>query len=173
MYIHVYTLSTNLCSLAHSLTPAHSLLRARTRARARAGSLSLYFVRALSFALSFDIFLFVIVVVSRSRARNYCLSLSLSLSHTHAHTRIHSHPSHSACTDKDHLKKRWRSIGLFICSCRAWGGVLIYMYDMTHSYVCHDPVILSHDSFMCVPWLIHMCHMTQAHVWHDSFICVA
>ena len=33
-----------------------------------------------------------------------------------------------------------------------WGCVLrlIHMCAMTHSYVCHD-------SFICVPWLIHMC----------------
>jgi len=36
---------------------------------------------------------------------------------------------------------------------------------MTHSYVCHD-------SFICVPWLIHMCDTTHSYVWHDSFICV-
>ena len=36
---------------------------------------------------------------------------------------------------------------------------------MTHSYVCHD-------SFICAPWLIHMCAMTNSYVCHDSFICV-
>jgi len=29
-----------------------------------------------------------------------------------------------------------------------------------------------HDSFICVPWLIHMCAMTHSYVCHDSFICV-
>jgi len=29
-----------------------------------------------------------------------------------------------------------------------------------------------HDSFICVPWLIHMCAMTRSNVCHDSFICV-
>jgi len=28
------------------------------------------------------------------------------------------------------------------------------------------------DSFICVPWLIHMCDMTHSYEWHDSFICV-
>jgi len=36
---------------------------------------------------------------------------------------------------------------------------------MTHSYVWHA-------TFICVPWLIHMCAMTHSYVWHDSFICV-
>jgi len=39
------------------------------------------------------------------------------------------------------------------------------MCAVTHLYVCHD-------SFICVPWLIHMCAMTHSYVCHDSFICV-
>jgi len=39
-------------------------------------------------------------------------------------------------------------------SCETW---LIDVFAMTNSYVCHD-------SFMCMPWLIH--------VWHDSFMRV-
>ena len=35
----------------------------------------------------------------------------------------------------------------------------------THSYVWHD-------SFICVPWLIHMCAMTHSYVCHDSFMQV-
>jgi len=42
---------------------------------------------------------------------------------------------------------------------------LIHMCAMTHSYVWHD-------SFMCAPWLLHMCAMPHPCVWHDSFICV-
>ena len=41
----------------------------------------------------------------------------------------------------------------------------IHMCAMTQSYVCHD-------SFICVPWLIHLCAMTHSHVWHDLFLCV-
>jgi len=37
------------------------------------------------------------------------------------------------------------------------------MCAMTHSYVCHD-------SFVCVPWLIHTRAMTHSYLWHDSFI---
>jgi len=55
-----------------------------------------------------------------------------------------------------------------VCVCVTW---LIHMCDVTHSYVWHD-------SFMCVPWfihicvtwLIHMCDVTHLHVWRDSFI---
>jgi len=68
--------------------------------------------------------------------------------------------------------------------------VRICMCDMTDPYTCHD----SHDSFICVPWLIrmwamthsyvcnesflrvawlsHVCAMTHSYVCHDSFICV-
>ena len=52
---------------------------------------------------------------------------------------------------------------------------LIQGYDMDHLYgwhscVRHDSFI--RDSFICVTWLIHMCHVTYSYVWHDSFICV-
>ena len=43
---------------------------------------------------------------------------------------------------------------------------LIHMCAMTHSYVCHD-------SFICAPCLIHTCDVTHSHAWHDSFINVA
>jgi len=36
------------------------------------------------------------------------------------------------------------------------------MYPMTHSHV-------RRDSFICAPWLIHMCDMTHPYVSHDSF----
>jgi len=42
---------------------------------------------------------------------------------------------------------------------------LMHMCDMTHAYVWHD-------SCICVTWLVHMCDMTHAYVWHDSCICV-
>jgi len=71
-----------------------------------------------------------------------------------------------------------KSRGSLVC-----GTWLIHMCDMTHSYVCHD-------SFICVPWLIHsficatwlvhmrdvthsyMCAMTRSYVCHDSFVYV-
>jgi len=58
---------------------------------------------------------------------------------------------------------------------------------MTHSYVWYDAkyegIMLRHDSFIYVTWLIHMCDMTQnmkelccdmthSYMWHDSFIYV-
>jgi len=42
---------------------------------------------------------------------------------------------------------------------------LIHMCAMPHSCVCRD-------SFICVPCLIHMCAMTHSYVCHYSFICV-
>jgi len=33
------------------------------------------------------------------------------------------------------------------------------------------PSFTSHDSFICVPWLIHMCAMTHSYVCQDPFIC--
>jgi len=32
---------------------------------------------------------------------------------------------------------------------------------------------VSQDTFICVPWQIHVCAMTHAYVWHHASICVA
>ena len=69
-----------------------------------------------------------------------------------------------------------------------YGTWLIYTRDMTHWYVWHDSLVcVTHNSCMCVAWLIHMfartctcrhlqcvhmCDMTYWYVWHDSLICV-
>jgi len=70
---------------------------------------------------------------------------------------------------------------------------LIYLCNVTYSYVWHDvficvldiPFICStiimhmthsyvwYDSFICVIWLIHMCDLTYSYAWHDSFICAS
>jgi len=42
---------------------------------------------------------------------------------------------------------------------------LIDGWDMTHPFV-------GHDSSTCVLWLIHMCDTAQSFSWRDSFICV-
>jgi len=44
------------------------------------------------------------------------------------------------------------------------GTWLIHMCDMTHAYVWHD-------SFICGTWLIHTLDITQSHVWHDTSLC--
>jgi len=72
-------------------------------------------------------------------------------------------------------------------TCRSWRDLewsvtwllRIYMCDMTHAHVWHDPFIhvlwrvktcdvkysyLWHDSFMQVTWLIHTCDMTHSYV---------
>jgi len=41
---------------------------------------------------------------------------------------------------------------------------LIHMCDMAHLYVCHD-------ASMSVTWLMHRCDVTHSCVWHDSCIC--
>jgi len=44
---------------------------------------------------------------------------------------------------------------------------ITHMCDMTHSYVCHD-------SFVCVPWLIHKCDMTRLDSCDNkSHICLS
>jgi len=48
----------------------------------------------------------------------------------------------------------------------------IHMCDMTHSYVWHDPFPCIGAMEMQIEWLIHMCVMTHSYVWHDSFIRV-
>ena len=40
----------------------------------------------------------------------------------------------------------------------------IHIRDVTHSYV-------RHDSCICATWLVHMWDMTHSYVRHDSFIC--
>jgi len=62
--------------------------------------------------------------------------------------------------------------------------------DITHAHLCHAlvtrdevswrihtgiqvllPSHVRHDSFTCVPWLLHMCAMTSPHVWQDPSAC--
>ena len=45
--------------------------------------------------------------------------------------------------------------------CTTW---IVYMCDVTHSCIWHDP-------FICVTWLIHICGMSQLYVRHDSCMC--
>jgi len=40
-----------------------------------------------------------------------------------------------------------------------------------HKCVWHDSLVLWHDSFACVIWIIHTCAMAQLHVWHDPLLC--
>jgi len=59
----------------------------------------------------------------------------------------------------------WDMTHSFVCTSPRWCTWLIHMYDMTYSYVWHDP-------FICVTWPIHTCNMTHTYVWHVPFICV-
>jgi len=74
-----------------------------------------------------------------------------------------------------------------ICHTFLWWTVVPVLRDMTHSCVWHDSWIcvpclmhicamihsyVCHESFICVKWLVHMCDMTHLYVWHDWFICV-
>jgi len=39
---------------------------------------------------------------------------------------------------------------------------------MTHLHVYHTHLRVGHDSFTCVPWLVHMCVVTHSYGCHDS-----
>ena len=49
---------------------------------------------------------------------------------------------------------------------------LIATCDLTQSLCDMTHSYVYHDSLICVPWPIHMCDMTHWYVWHDSLICV-
>jgi len=58
---------------------------------------------------------------------------------------------------------------------------LVYTSNATHlqmwhaSYVYCNPFVCVqrfNESFICVPWLIHMCAMARSYKWHDAFICI-
>jgi hypothetical protein len=62
-------------------------------------------------------------------------------------------------SNPDRKPARWHSDACARLYC------VFHMYlDTTHSNV--------YDSFICVTWLLHMCGMILAYVWHSSFICV-
>ena len=70
----------------------------------------------------------------------------------------------------------------YACHSYVW---LVCICDMTDSvsdsqcvtirpYVRHDAcTCVTHDSFVCVTWLIHTCNMTHSYVGHVAFIYVA
>ena len=57
------------------------------------------------------------------------------------------------------------SVLLISTGCNDNKSLNTYDWVMAHSYVLHD-------SFIYVPWRIHMCAMTHSYVCNDSFICV-
>ena len=65
----------------------------------------------------------------------------------------------------------------FIHDSLIYGSFIHVTRPMTHSYVRYAPFgqftcATSHDSSICVPWLIYLCAMTHLFVCHDSSICV-
>jgi len=60
-----------------------------------------------------------------------------------------------------HICRTWLIRMCHVTHPHVWQDSLM-MYDMKHSYV-------GHDSFICVPWIIHMCD--AGNVDHNSFIC--
>jgi len=49
--------------------------------------------------------------------------------------------------------------------------VLCETCESRHAFICVRSYV-SHDSFICMTWLIYKCDMTHPYVWHDSSICV-
>jgi len=49
----------------------------------------------------------------------------------------------------------------------------IHICAMTQPHVWHDSFAYVFHSFKCVTWRIDICAMTQPNVWHDSFSCVS
>jgi len=47
-------------------------------------------------------------------------------------------------------------------------SLLLWVVGRNASFICD----MTHDLFMCVTWLIHVCDMTRPCVWHDSTMCV-
>ena len=68
------------------------------------------------------------------------------------------------------------SPALFIChSCVIQKETPLFVYLLMYEYMScleSDTLHLCHDSFMCVPWLIHVCAMTHSCVRHDSNVWV-
>jgi len=71
----------------------------------------------------------------------------------------------------------YNTIGFVLpCGC-AWitfwkhSHSLVYMCDVTHSYVWRGSLYGWRDSFIYVKWLAHMRGVTHSHVWSDSFTC--
>jgi len=54
-----------------------------------------------------------------------------------------------------------------------WVTSHIWMNSIWLRHVAHEWIhsFVWRDSFICVPWLVHMCAMMNSYVWHDSFIC--
>jgi len=62
------------------------------------------------------------------------------------------------------IKKKWPSSGA--------SEAIELLTDIYLIVYIHVVRCMSRDSFMCVPWLIHVCAMTHSCVWHDSLACM-
>jgi len=95
----------------------------------------------------------------------WCISWSMKLYSVDTQTILAVWRCHLDVTyDTTCLSRCWLNTSTFIPNvCKVLTESCPSRVDATHVNVWHD-------SFICVPRLIHMCAMTHSYLWHDSFI---
>ena len=83
-----------------------------------------------------------------------------------------SHMNESVWVKLSHCRAVWYD-GHDICSYSyVWNDKFICVTRRFHRISNRLSLhVCSKGWFVCVPWLIHACDMTNSHVWCDSFIC--